>query len=147
MKRFVLLLIAVVCLVALTAPPVHSQSESSTALTCRITKTAKKHVSAVFRTTLIRVVMTVHWCHNNTRVTRAHVTCQITDLDPVTIDPDDCQAQGHPVGWRNQPDGGFYAAVSVQYDNCAIGFGFCAHRVLNLERYYYADGGYGAGPR
>lgn len=138
MKRAIAAVIAVAVWLILFAAPA---SAETSALTCRLTKTAKKHDSAIFRSTLIRVRLTVSWCHNGKKVSRVNVGCQILENDPVTVDPGECQTQKGSFGWGGRPDGGAWALASVGYKNCAPPIlNLCQNRTINVELWLYADG-------
>jgi hypothetical protein len=127
--------------------PVGSAGTTAQLQNCRQSTFKKSVKSVVFRTTLLRMSLGVTWCQNGRRVTHAHVTCSIDDMDPVTIQADSCQPQGRPVPWNGRVDGGFYASASVGFSNCVFRYGCWQSAVMNIERWLYADGGVSGSPR
>lgn len=137
------LAILAACVVVLLVPPAYGQSQSSSALTCRVTSTTKKHDSGLVKSTLIRLKIIVSWCHNGKKISRVNVSCQVTENDPFTVAPSNCETGGGYVGWNSYPNGGYRAQASVGYKNCPgpdIFDFLCQNRVLNMELWLQADG-------
>lgn len=128
---------AVVCLVGGDSPVENAESASQS---CRQSIFKRSAKSILARSTLLRVSMTVTWCFNGRRVTKAQVTCKIDEFDRVTIQVDSCQTQGRTVPWNGYDDGGFYAQTSSAFSNCVFRYGCWQSAIMNIERWLYADG-------
>lgn len=124
-----------------------SASAASAQQTCSLSRAVVEDTSFLFHSTLLRVRLQASWCWDGKAVTRMKASCEIEKIDRVTISVDRCQPQTSPLSWRGNPNGAAYAQVSVNYSNCIFRYGCWQSAVLNIERWFYADGIIAKNPR
>jgi hypothetical protein len=145
-RRSVLMVVLVVAIIASTVG-VASAASPDKPITCRVTRVVKEARSFAFHSILLRVRLQASWCYDGERVNRMKVSCEIEAISRTTINADRCQPQSSPISWKGQPNGGAYAQVSVNFSNCIFRYACWQWAVMNVERWFYADGAVLQDPR
>lgn len=138
--RLTLAILLVVGVLGAALAVAGSASAAPTQQTCSLSRVVAEDTSFLFHSILLRIRLQASWCWNGRAVTRMKASCEIEKIDRVTISVDRCQPQSSPLSWRGNPTGAYYAQVSVNYSNCLFRYGCWQSAVLNLERWFYADG-------
>lgn len=145
-RRSAVLAVIIAAMFTTTASAL-AEASGSAKETCRVAEATDTIKSFAFRTVLLKTKMSVSWCHNGNKITRASVTCLIEQIDRVTISIDRCQPQGSFISWQGDPRGGFYAQTSVNFSNCVFKYGCWQSGVQRIIRWFYADGTITKAPR
>jgi len=140
LMRLVLSIATVVVVLGAALTVSGAASAAPARQTCSLSRAVVEDTSFLFHSTLLRVRLQASWCWNGKAVTRMKASCEIEKIDRVTISVDRCQPQSSPLTWRGNPSGAAYAQVSVNYSNCIFRYGCWQSAVLNIERWFYADG-------